>query len=60
MSETFAVRTYWIYGAIAVPITACVLGLLVFASSMRNWWRAFKEGKSKRWARKEKVFRGSV
>jgi hypothetical protein len=60
MSETFAVRTYWIYGAIAVPITVCVLGLLVFASSMRNWWRAFKKGKSKRWARKEEVFRGGV
>jgi hypothetical protein len=44
----------------AVPITVCVLGLLVFASSMRNWWRAVKEGKNKRWARKEEVFRGGV
>jgi hypothetical protein len=60
MSGEFPVRTYWIYGAIAVPITVCVLGVLVFASSMGNWWRSVKEERSKRWARKEKVFRGGV
>ena len=60
MSGEFPVRTYWIYGAVAVPITVGVLGLLVFASSFGKWWRTVKEEKSKRWARKEKVFRGGV
>ncbi|KAE9365214.1 hypothetical protein N431DRAFT_387264 [Stipitochalara longipes BDJ] len=60
MSGEFPVRTYWIYGAIAVPITVCVLGLLVFASSMGRWWRTIKEEKGKMWERKERVFRGGV
>jgi hypothetical protein len=60
MSGEFPVKTYWIYGVVAVPITVCVLGLLVFASSVGKWWRVVKEEKSKRWARKEKVLRGGV
>ncbi len=60
MSGEFPVRTYWIYGAIAVPITVCVLGLLVFASRMGQWWRTMKEEKAKIWARKENVFTGGV
>jgi hypothetical protein len=60
MSGEFPVRTYWIYGAIAVPITVCVLAVLVFASSMEKWWRTVKEERGTRWVRKDKVFRGDV
>jgi Mg2+ and Co2+ transporter CorA len=60
MSGEFPVRTYWIYGAIAIPITVCVLAVLVFASSMEKWWRTVKEERGKRWVRREKVFRGDV
>jgi Mg2+ and Co2+ transporter CorA len=60
MSGDFPVRTYWIYAAIAVPITACVLGVLVFASRVGTWWRTVKEDRRKRWARREKIFKGGV
>jgi hypothetical protein len=60
MSGDFPVRTYWIYAAIAVPITTCVLGVLVFASSIGRWWRTMKEERGKRWKRREKMFKGGV
>ncbi len=66
MSGDFPVRTYWIYAAIAVPITVCVLGLLVFGGSMGRWWRVVKNNTGKRGAllvsgaRKERLFKGGV
>ena len=60
MSGDFPVRTYWIYAAIAVPITAGVFGVLVFASSFGKLWRIVKEDRGKRFTRKEKLFRGGV
>jgi len=66
MSGEFPVRTYWLYAAIAVPLTICVSGLLVFAGSMGRWWTGVKENRGKKWAswatraRKEKLFKGAV
>ncbi len=53
MSADLPVRTYWIFGAIAVPISAVALGALMFAGRIGKWWRG------ERYGDKKEVRRGS-
>lgn len=44
MSGDFPVKTYWIYAVIALPVSLCALGGLVFAGRISRWFREMKEG----------------
>jgi Mg2+ and Co2+ transporter CorA len=39
MSGEFPLTTYWIYAAVALPISACAFCALVFAGKIGRWWR---------------------
>ena len=43
MSGEFPVTTYWIYAAIALPISACALCALVFVGRIGRLWRRMRE-----------------
>jgi hypothetical protein len=45
MSGDFPIRTYRIYTAISLPITACMLGALLFAGRFGRWWGRMREDK---------------
>jgi len=60
MGGEFPVRTYWIYVAIAVPITTYVLGVLVLLVVWEDVGRLGRKQKAKRWVRNKKVFKGGA
>jgi Mg2+ and Co2+ transporter CorA len=43
MSGDFLIRTYRIYIAISLPITACMFVALLFAGRFGRWWRRTRE-----------------
>ncbi|KAH8588653.1 hypothetical protein B0O99DRAFT_693221 [Bisporella sp. PMI_857] len=50
MSGEFPWRTYWVYAAVALPISACALMALVFAGRIGRWVR----GVAEEWGWKER------
>jgi len=53
MSGEFPITTYWIYTAIALPISACALGVLMFAGKIGRWVRSQTENGFQRTLRSE-------
>jgi Mg2+ and Co2+ transporter CorA len=59
MSGEFPLTTYWIYAAVALPISACAFCALVFAGNISRMWRRVRgrgetdlgigKGKSSKW-----------
>ena len=54
MSGEFPVTTYWIYAAVAFPISACALCALVFAGRISGLWRKMS-GRTERNLGQERV-----
>jgi Mg2+ and Co2+ transporter CorA len=48
MSGDFPIGTYRIYTAISLPITTCMLGVLLFAGRFGRWWERMREDKGLR------------
>lgn len=47
MSGDFPVKTYWVYAAIALPVSVCALIGLMFAGKIGKWLRSVRS--AKRW-----------
>lgn len=48
MSGDFPTRTYWIYATIALPVSLCAIGGLMFADRIGKWLRKMRSGPQKR------------
>ena len=43
MSAEIPTRTYWVYAAVALPLSACAFGCLMFAGRLSCWWKKLNE-----------------
>jgi Mg2+ and Co2+ transporter CorA len=59
MSAEIPARMYRVYAAVALPISVCALGGLMFAGRIGCWWRMVREGKVS-WNRGNKRYLGGV
>lgn len=64
MSAEYPLKTYWIYASIAVPVSVCILGGLIFADKIGYWLRRLRKngrlGTARKRERPARVWEGTL